>query len=60
MSANLQTLPDRVRTQARTMRDLLNTIQNGPLEKSLEAIVQMNGEIDKLIALANEASGRRI
>jgi hypothetical protein len=60
-SEALVALAEGVLSQARKMRDLLRTIESetAPLNEVVPALAKLGEEIDALVTLANEATGRR-
>jgi hypothetical protein len=56
MTTELEALPDRARSQAVKMRELLKTIENAPLNEIVPAIARLKEEIETLFTLANKAS----
>jgi hypothetical protein len=59
MPTLLEDLPNKVRAQGKKMHALLKAVESKPLAEVVPAIEQMKKEIDTLISLANEISGRR-
>jgi hypothetical protein len=59
MSKELEALPDKVRFCAVRMRELMKTIENGPVADVAKAIPKLKKEIDMLFATIDKAEGRR-
>ncbi len=59
MTTTLEALPDQVRSHVHKMRDLVRMIENARLNEVDNAIENLKAELDTLMVLANNASGRR-
>ena len=53
---DLEALPDKVRSQAVKMREILRTIEFAPVQEVGLAIARLKEEIDMLITITNEAA----
>jgi hypothetical protein len=60
MSAELEALPELVRSRAVKMRELIKIIENAPLKDVVAATSELKAEIETLLSAALKAAGRRI